>query len=1129
MKRWFWTLAAALAVTAALTLGASAAEITDSGECGKEGGNLTWTLDEEGTLTISGTGEMADYDYDSATPWSKSDVKKVVIGEGVTSIGGNAFRGSSGLTSVTIPEGVTSIGDSAFFNCGGLASAGPIGGGYDYEFGWTESIPANAFNGCYDLTDVTIPEGVKGIGIVAFGDCGLTSVKIPDSVTSIESAAFRFCYDLTSVTIPESVTDMGESVFYRCGGLKSAGPIGGGYNIEFGWTEGIPTNAFNGCDGLTSAAIPESVTSIGDNAFRSCDSLTSVTIPANVTSVGHEVFLHCSKLREILVDSANSKFESIDGVLFNRDGTVLVQYPAGKQRTSYDIPEGVTRIEEGAFYSCGDLTSVTIPGSVTSIGDYAFVSCGGLKSVTIPDSVDSIGDGAFSGCSSITTIGPIEGEYDLRISGMKLKTISRGMFSGCEGLTSVVIPTGVSCIDEDAFRGCRSLVSAEVPEGVTTIRCGAFAACDVLTSVIIPASATDLGRTDMGMNSVFVGSPSLLSAGPIGGDYNIQFGWTERIPEMAFYACRSLTSITIPENITTIGYGAFMECLSLTNVTIPEHVTKLEYQVFDDCRNLVEVHFPKTLTNVGFSLFRGCENLRNIYYGGSEKRWRQIQERGFEGIEKPESAVIHYALDSYTVTYDPGGGTREKAPELFDEGETLTLPGSRTFTAPAGKDFKAWSVNGAEYAPGDTLTVTENLTVTAVWEAADVFTVSVSAGEHGTIEAAGTLEVFRGQTGILEVSRGRGRMLTILPDEGYRTSLTVDGVSVIKNGTLVEGTLPDVSEVIAANSRTDTDSVSYYAYPWEHVAGRFVRLYLVDVCADRTVSASFTPESGPEVPPPEETEKKLEDLAKDLTATGEEIRKALESMSGDIAEAVKELGGQVFDKIEALEKRLGEGGSATVEVEAGAGFLRTDVSVTGAKLNFDYSKTVTLKVGKPENPDLQVPESPAALTRFSMKLVEGKNNNAAELTVPIRVTLPAPVRNLKPQTLKVWHYHGGRLVPVTLTSRPFQKDGQWYVSFMVEGFSDFIMTYETEAEPVTAALSPDGKRVEFTDPAGLLAGGARVLAARYDGGRLAESVSSGIAAGESAADFTKALSADWRLFLLNPKTGAPLCGVDWKK
>ena len=437
-KRLLSFVLAVLMIASLLPATALAADIVDSGTCGAEGdgSNLTWTLDSDGVLTISGTGAMKEYDPYKA-PWygSSSRVKSAVIAEGVTSIGGKAFLDCTSLTSVTIPDSVTSIGKQAFMYCTSLTgvtipdSVTSIGSSaFSYCKSLTSvtipnsvtSIGGQTFMGCSSLTSVTIPNSVTSIGGCAFMDCSsltsvtipnsvtsigeyafynctsLTSVAIPDSVTSIGDDAFSNCKSLTSVTIPDSVTSIGEYAFYNCRSLTSV-------TIPDSVTS-IGDDAFSNCKSLTSVTIPDSVTSIGKWAFSECKSLTSVTIPDSVTSIGDAAFASCTSLTGIWVAEGNSHYANdASGVLFNKDKTTLVQCP-GAFSGSYAIPNSVTSIVGYAFDGCASLTSVTIPDGVTSIGRYAFHDCRSLTSVTIPDSVTSIGVWAFCDCTSLTDV-----------------------------------------------------------------------------------------------------------------------------------------------------------------------------------------------------------------------------------------------------------------------------------------------------------------------------------------------------------------------------------------------------------------------------------------------------------------------------------------------------------------------------------------------------------------------------------------------------------------------------------------------------------------------------------------------------------------------------------------------------
>ena len=380
---------------------------------------------------------------------------------------------------------------------------------------------------------------------------GAETVVIPDtidgkSVTSIGRRAFEGCTNLKSITIPNSVTEMGR-------------------------------RAFSGCSSLTGIAIPDSVTEIGKYAFDGCKSLTSITIPDGVTSIGDGAFYNCSSLTEIKVASENSNYVSVNGVLYNKDKTTIICYPAGKKGNNYKIPDGVTKVDSSAFIGCSSLTSITIPNGVTSIGDSAFEDCTSLKSITIPNSVTSIGDSAFEDCTSLKSI----------TIPNSVTSIGDSAFEDCTSLTSITIPNGVTSIGDSAFEGCTSLTSITIPNSVTSIGFGAFIGCSSLTSITIPDSVTCIG-------------------------------------DSAFNGCTSLTSITIPDSVTSIGESAFSGCSSLASITIPDSVMSIGNDAFHECSSLTSITIPYSVTSIGDYAFLGCSRLTAIDVNTDNKDYTSV-------------------------------------------------------------------------------------------------------------------------------------------------------------------------------------------------------------------------------------------------------------------------------------------------------------------------------------------------------------------------------------------------------------------------------------------------------------------------------------------------------------------------
>lgn len=399
------------------------------------------------TLTIIGNGNMPNYPANkyegSIAPWRNDSnidnyLEKVVISDGVTTIGDNAFFWCDKITSVTIPNSVKSIGMGAFYSCKALTGITIPNG--------AESIGEDAFQYCDSLKEVTIPGSVKSIGEGAFSGCSsLTGITIPQSVTSIGNWAFNGCSALKNITLSDGITNIGYQAFYNTGYYNADGEESnwennalyiGNYLIEAdAWklnngilngeipseyiikpgTKTIADMAFTDCKGyieykdfencvgLTSIKLPDGMVNIGNGVFDGCTKLASIEIPKSVKNIGNSAFSGCISLTGINVSENNTAYCSENGVLYNKAKTEIMRFPCQKTDTSFTIPNGVTGIANGAFENCRNLTGITIPKGAKSIGDDVFSNCEGLTSITIPDGVTSIGSSAFYECIALTS------------------------------------------------------------------------------------------------------------------------------------------------------------------------------------------------------------------------------------------------------------------------------------------------------------------------------------------------------------------------------------------------------------------------------------------------------------------------------------------------------------------------------------------------------------------------------------------------------------------------------------------------------------------------------------------------------------------------------------------------------
>lgn len=478
MKRTVTLLALLAALCCLFTVSTAATDAPASGTCGE---NLTWTLDGAGTLTISGTGAMEEFDYYGA-PWrqNRDSIKTVVIENGVTTIGSCAFYGYKNMASVTIPKSVTSIGERAFYGCTSLT-------GITIPESVT-LIGESAFYQCTALTSITIPEGVTSIGDYAFNRCdNLSDVYITNMdawcrINFGNSYATPMCRaqnirlngsKIASVTVPEGVTELNYT-FY---GFKDLIRVALPKSLT-----GIGEETFYNCTSLTNLTIPDGVTAIGDRAFLECSSLASATIPGSVAAIGNFAFSDCSRLTDVTIPSSV---------------TTIGRYAFSDCRslTSISIPEGLTAINAWVFSSCSSLTSVTIPEGVTSIGDRAFSYCRSLTSITIPQSVTTIGDSAFASCSDLTDayISDLEAWYKIDFADDQSNPLryAKNLYLNGALVESLEIPASVSVVQAGLFRNATCLKRVSIPRSLAGVAANAFEKCTNITEVFYEGSESE--------------------------------------------------------------------------------------------------------------------------------------------------------------------------------------------------------------------------------------------------------------------------------------------------------------------------------------------------------------------------------------------------------------------------------------------------------------------------------------------------------------------------------------------------------------------------------------------------------------------------------------------------------------
>lgn len=644
----------------------------------------------------------------------------------VTNIGNGAFGRCHGLTNITLPNSISTIGDSAFEDCYNVVSI---------------TLPANvtsigdgAFAFMQNLAAITIPNSVTRIGKSEFVACtNLTGIILPAGVTNIGSYAFQACENLKVITIPLSVTEIGYQAFYGCTSLAHA-TIPGGVTIVrdslFAYCSNltdvflgdgvtfIQDNAFVNCTRLQAITLPNSITSIGDEAFASCSSLPSITIPNGVTSIGYAAFGSCTKLTGVLIPNSvtsisnfafggcqnltniavevlNPAYSSLDGVLFNKNSTTLVEFPAGISG-SYSVPTGVIEIESWAFASCTKLTEITLPDSVTDIGSRACEGCTKLSHIAIPSSVIGLGDSAFENCVELSSITIPAG----------VPTVGDRAFAGCVKLTDVDFGGNAPSADPGVFDGDTLAIAYYLPgtsgwsspfSGIPALMLNPPNPAGSLQVNLTPSVVANDDaewRVDGGIPQTSGNTVLGLSV----GNHTISFGadrfggWSTPTDLIIHVSANSTTvadgvyTTTVPPRFTVTvdngaaiitSYDGYYVSLDVPATLQGMWVTGIGEGAFRGSSGLTRINLPETVLTIAAGAFAGCPDLTEIGVDTLNPAYASLDGVLFD---KNKTALVGYP-SAVAGPYSIPGTVIRIADAAFDGCSRLThvdIPGSVT-------------------------------------------------------------------------------------------------------------------------------------------------------------------------------------------------------------------------------------------------------------------------------------------------------------------------------------------------------------------------------------------------------------------------------------------------------------------
>ncbi len=657
------------------------------GTCGE---NVSWSYNsEENSLQISGTGDMYEYDEDHKIPWYyyRARIQSIVVDEGVTSICTNAFKYFSTLSQVTLASSVNRIGAFAFDESAYYKNKDNWVDGVLYISRHLLAVDEKKLPLNYKL-----PDDLLTIGSYAFSNCDkLVTMDIPDSVKYVGDNAFAYCSSLTSVRISDAMNEICNDTFAYCEKLESV-TFGENTNLT-----AIGAYAFKNCVSLQTIDLPSSITMIGTCAFENCMSIPTVRISKDLQTIGENAFSGCSSVVSFETDAENEFYSSVDGVLYNKNKTTLINYPAASDTNQFFVPQSVTRIESFAFMDCLYLTELTLGDSVQEIAPFAFDGCSSLQSILLSNSITEIYPFVFSGCSGLTKICIPD----------SVVCIYNSAFDACISLSEIDLPDGLQEIEANAFEdtayyadsenwvdgvlylgthllaanneelnetyevlngtttissfsfyGCANLKEVVIPDSVTRIGSQAFYLCEDLQNIKLSKSLTHIGyaafeetafcndATQWDNGVLYLGNCLLKADTAVCSDALIIRENVVCIAEQAFSDCDLLTSVRLPYGLETVADAVFYDCNALQSVFFPITIKTIEESAFYGCSSLQTVQLQKNVASIGMSAFAGCAVLTDVYLSENLER---IGDMAFAGCENLISVYVAKTQDQWNL------------------------------------------------------------------------------------------------------------------------------------------------------------------------------------------------------------------------------------------------------------------------------------------------------------------------------------------------------------------------------------------------------------------------------------------------------------------------------------------------